>query len=222
MRKLLIRFAFPHRALALAGLTVAMLLATSPIHGQEPVPDTVRVEEDWLVEIGDPVPELSGPQVVLVLSPVASTGSELAVFEVNHTTFPKFQPGGIQLQFWKGDVLKDVSTAPQYQVLSVPDETIQFTSRMKVENGYLSFEIRNGQSTTWGTFGASGQLRCSRVSGLANLNGYQTAVSKQNSRVAFGSHRVRRLVLTEVRYYSEVGLIKTDTTDQIVHQHLAQ
>lgn len=205
------------RVLITACLFSVMLLASSPIFGAEP--DTVRVEEEWVIEIGLPVPKLSAPQVVMVISPTASTDDKIAVFELNHATFPKFRPGGMQLHLWDGDHLRSVSTAPQLQVLGVAEETIQFTSRMRLDGGNLIVEVRNGKSTSWGTFGGAGQLRCSAASHLKNLNEYRSAVSKKHSRIAFGSHRVKKLMLSEVRYYSKDGLITKETTDQIVHQH---
>ena len=52
----------------------------------------------------------------------------------------------------------------------------------------------------------------------ADLSGYCPCVSTEKSGVGYASNRVTKLVLKEVRYYTEQGLLHTDSTERVVHQ----
>lgn len=198
-------------------LTTASLIAASPAAADDPL--IVRIEEDWRVEVGEPQPDDHAPQIVTVISPVSNLEREHSVFELNHATFPEYTPGGMQLQCWRRDWLSGYGTTPQWQRLNHHDEVITYTSVMKLEGGMLEFQIDNGKSKTWSTFGGNGYLKTRCLCLLASLNDYSPEVSVANSRVAFASHRVRKLVLTEVRYFGLEGLVATDRTSRVVHEH---
>lgn len=195
---------------------VTYLTASTVIADDLPI---IKVEEDWRVEVGTPALEDHAPQIVTVLSPVGNLEKEHAVFELNHTTYPEYFPGGMQLQGWRGEWLSSYGSTPHQQRLNLADEVITFTSSMKIEDGVLEFQIKNGVSQTWSTFGGSGYLKVRHNTTLDNLGAYKPAVSAANSRVAFASHRVKKLVLSKVRYYSQEGLVATDDTPRIVHEH---
>ena len=179
----------------------------------------IKVEEDWRVEVGTPALEDHAPQIVTVLSPVGNLEREHAVFELNHTTYPEYFPGGMQLQGWRGEWLSSYGSTPHQQRLNTPDEVVTFTSSMKIEDDTLEFRIKNGTSQTWSSFGDSGYLKVRHNTTLNDLGAYSPNVSAANSRVAFASHRVKKLVLSKVRYYSQEGLVATDDTPRIVHEH---
>ena len=179
----------------------------------------VRVEEDWRVEVGTPEPEDHAPQIVTVLSPVANLEREHSVFELNHATYPEYTSGGMQLQSWRGEWLSGFGSTPQWQKLKYGNEVVTFTSAMTLDGSALEFQIRNGTSQTWSSFGGNGYLKTRYFTTLSNLNAYSPDVSVVNSRVAFASHRVKKLVLTKIRYYSSTGLVATDETQRIVHEH---
>ncbi len=179
----------------------------------------IRVEEDWRVEIGSPAPEDHAPQIVTVLSPVGNLEREHSVFELNHTTYPDYAPGGMQLQCWQRDWLSGYGSTPHKQKLYHHNELILFTSSMEIDDDVLEFQIKNGISMTWSAFGGNGYLKTRRHTTLDDLSGYSPDVSVANSRVAFASHRVKKLVLSRIRYYSQEGLVALDDTPRIVHEH---
>jgi hypothetical protein len=195
----------------------ACLLAASTAAADDST--IIKVEEDWRVEIGTPSPEDHAPQIVTVLSPVGNLEREHSIFELNHATYPEYSSGGMQLQCWRRDWLSGFGTSPQAQKLDLHNEVITFTSAMSIDDGVLEFRIRNGVSQTWSTFGANGYLKTRYSTTLNDLANYSPDVSVTNSRVAFASHRVKTLVLTTVRYYSQEGLVTTDETQRIVHEY---
>lgn len=182
-------------------------------------PPIVRVEEDWRVEVGTPAPEDHAPQIVTVLSPVENLEREHSVFELNHATYPNYTAGGMQLQRWYRDWISGYSSTPHQQKLYHADEVVTFTSSMEIDDGHIEFRIKDGVSKSWSSFGGNGYLKTQSSTSLHNLNAYSPDVSVANSRVAFASHRVRKLVLTKIRYYSQEGLVLTDDTPRIVHEH---
>jgi hypothetical protein len=92
---------------------------------------------------------------------------------------------------------------------------------MDVEDGVLTFEVKNGSSETWGEFGRIGWFKLSQATQLSNLDSYDSNTSVNNSRVGFASHRVKKFARTKVRYYSADGLVSTDETERVVHQHVS-
>ena len=200
-----------------------LIVATTCLTAASPVaadgPPIVRVEEDWRVEVGTPAPEDHAPQIVTVLSPVGNLEREHSVFELNHATYPDYTAGGMQLQRWYRDSISGYGSTPQQQKLYHANEVVTFTSLMQIDDGHIEFRIENGTSQSWATFGSNGYLKSQTSTGLQNLNAYSPHVSVVNSRVAFASHRVRKLVLTKIRYYSAEGLFATDDTPRIVHEH---
>jgi hypothetical protein len=199
-------------------LVVAATFLTASTVAADDLP-IIRVEEDWQVEVGSPAPEDHAPQIVTVLSPVGDLEREHSVFELNHTTYPDYAPGGMQLQCWRQNWLSGYGSTPHQQKLHHNNELVLFTSSMEIDEHVLEFRIKNGTSLTWSTFGGSGYLKTRYYTTLNNLSGYSPDVSVANSRVAFASHRVKKLVLASIRYYSEEGLVATDDTPRIVHEH---
>ncbi|MBI2480845.1 MAG: hypothetical protein HYV60_20125 [Planctomycetia bacterium] len=54
---------------------------------------------------------------------------------------------------------------------------------------------------------------------MESLNGYDPAVSVQNSGVAYAGNRVTRLVLKRVRATLATGEVLEDTEERVVHSH---
>jgi hypothetical protein len=137
-------------------------------------------------------------------------------------TFHKAQGMTVAEAFVLGDDTLDSTTGPSSGVLSTQDEVITYTMRMRLTGGNIEFEVINGNSTTWGTFGGQGWLRASVGTDQTGFPLYSPDVSVKNSKVTFARHRVKKFALKEVRYYSNNGtLLGTDTTERIVHQHQA-
>ena len=185
-------------------------------------PIIVRVEEDWRIEIGSPDPQNEAPQLVNVISPLTHTQSVHGVFEINHATLPDYTTGGAQIQSWNGNTHLGYQSAPKSQKLATDNETITYTISMKIADNAITYEVRNGQSQTWGAFGNPGDLKLTTTTTLTKLNTYAPAVSLKHSRVGFAKRRVKRFVLEEVRYHTQSGEIITDTTDRTVHSYMPQ
>ncbi len=209
------------RSFALIGLTA--LLGVAGLPAEAAAVDIVRVEEDWRIEVGTPSPSEHAPQIITAMSPLGHLDGPYAIFELNHSTFPDFAGGGMQLQKWYNEANFGYRNFPNYNVLNTQNEIIEFTTRMEVTDGDLTVEIRDGSSQTWNSFGGQGYLKI-RYSYLpvSNLNAYRPEVSTKNSRIGFASHRVKKLMLKEVRYYSSEGLQSRDETDRIVHEHVPE
>ena len=177
----------------------------------------IRVEEDWEMVVSDPDPNVDSPQVTCTMSPVGNIAGWHAAFDLNQRSFVEFNPGGLQLQLWNGEVAISQVTAAASGLLATPGESISWTQSMQIADDYLVFRISGGNSVTWGDFGGS-SLQIALPSGLSSLNGYDPGVSVQNSGVGYAANRVQRLVLKRVRYYTESGEQWQDNTERLVHQ----
>ena len=203
------------RTLALAGL-LAMLLAgnasaTAP-------PGAVKVEEDWVIEIGTPDVSLEGPQITTAMSSTELLADVHMVFEVNTRTWPSYQPGGMQLQCWSGDMYLVHKNNNKSGLLYNPGEVVRYTTSMRITGGRVVFDVLNGSSTTWGTFGISGALKAELETPQSGLGRYSPEISVRNSRVGYGGHMVNKFYIKEVRYYDSANnLILTDPTVRVVH-----
>ncbi|MBW3542438.1 MAG: hypothetical protein KY476_19405 [Planctomycetes bacterium] len=202
-------------SLRMTALFLGLVLVADPAPASEPV---ARVEEDWVVQIDVPDPAGHAPQILTAMSSTGQLADVHMVFELNHCTLPSYTAGGMQIQCWSGEQNLDYKTGPKTEVLATTGEQITFTSSMRISSGYLTFEILNGTSTTWGTFANYGWLKTSVPTTQTAFTAYSPSVSVANSRVGFASHRVKKLALKEVRYYSATDtLISTDTTERVVH-----
>ena len=180
-------------------------------------PTITRVEEDWRVEVSVPEPDDHAPQIITTISPLANLDREHAIFELNHSTQPDYLAGGMQLQGWYRETPLQIRNSPATDLLRHAGEVVTYTTSMRIDDHRLTLEILNGTSKTWGSFGGQGYLKFSRETSLSGLSGYKPEVSVAHSRIGYASHRVLKLVLSEVRYYSNDKLEVTDETDRVVH-----
>jgi len=177
----------------------------------------VRVEEDWELVVGTPVPNNNAPQITCLISPVGSVESLYATFALNHRDVPSFNPGGLQLQVWEGKTNVASKRYENEALLATLGETIRWTQVMRIADEGLIFEIVNGTSTTWGNFGGDDSLRLTVATSLTHLDQYDPQVSVKHSSVSFAANRVQSLVLKSVRLYAATGLVSEDKTPKIVH-----
>jgi hypothetical protein len=191
--------------------------SSDPAHAQSSVSVT-EVQEDWELVVDTPDPNSSGPQVTCSIAPHTDDDSHYAAFELNHRTLPEFERGGMQLQVWSGAYNLSNNPFPQNQAMSTAGETVTWTMSMKLNGENLTFEVLDGDSTTWGKFGGQGYMRSSQLCDGENLNGYTPEDSIQNSGVGFASNRVHSLTLKRVRYYLSNGDVITDDAPRVVHQ----
>lgn len=204
--------------------SLACLAASSfgppPVAADDPgsSPRIVRVEEDWELQVATPDPNNDAPQISVVFAPTADVDWAYAEFDINHHSHPDFIAGGLQLQVWSGGRPIVVNNDPDGGVISQPQERVRWTQSMHLDDGVLTFAITGGTSTTWGAFGGDGKLSIRTAAPLADLNGYDTAVSLKNSGVGFAANRVQSLKIVAVRRYTADGTVLTTTEDQVCYQ----
>lgn len=199
---------------AVTAIVIVQFLMTAAAFGTDPI---VRIEEDWRVEISAPDIDDEAPQITTVMAPSDTLSSFHAVFELNHMTQPEYMAGGMQLQTWLNRYVRDFRNPSTAILLHHESEVITYTMRMTLISSQLQFEVINGQSQSWGTFGDQGILKSTPLSYSSTLAYYTPQTSVTNSRIGYASHRVRSMILKEVRYYSANGLVSTDVTTRVVH-----
>jgi hypothetical protein len=180
---------------------LAILIAGS-VSAQSP--RVIRVEEHWELSLGQPDSDLSAPQITMVLSPDDDLEGVHFQFALNHETVPQYEPGGMQVQLWDGEELLDESAAHEDGTLRYADEVVRWVQRVSLENDTLTFEVRDGESETWGSFGGN-DLSLSVPTTLTGLNGYRPGVSITESQVGYAENRVVSLTLTKLVWVTEDG-----------------
>jgi hypothetical protein len=167
----------------------------------------VSVEEHWELQLGEPDTTRSSPQTTMVMSPTNDLGGAHFLFTLNHAPVPDYHLGGMQVQLWNGDDVAQEKAGSASGSLANANETVSWTQRMSLENGTLKFEVVDGQSTTWPTFGADGDLSVSTASSLVSLNSYRPAVSLTESQVSYAENRVTSLVLKKLVWVTADGTV---------------
>jgi hypothetical protein len=123
---------------------------------------------------------------------------------LNHVNAPGFEAGGLHAQYWDGDNLVQDAIANEFGALGNSGETIRWVQRMTIQDGTLTFEVLNGESSTWGTFGGA-ELSFSVPTSLSKLNNYLPGVSIGESQVSYAENRVTSLILTKLRWVKANG-----------------
>jgi len=183
---------------ALAGF---LWCAATPAGAQSNI---VQIEEHWELAVGEPDPQMSAPQATMVMSPQEDLGGQYFLFTLNHRSVPSYQPGGMQVQLWNGDDVSDAETCSAGP-LEQSSDVIAWVQRLKVEDGTLSFEVLDGTSESWGSFGGDGSLAFSTPTSLTSLNGYLPAISLGESQVGYAGNRVQRLLLKKLVWLTDDG-----------------
>ena len=202
-------------ALTASVITVAVGPSALVVAADPEVATVVRVEEDWKLVLTEPDNIAESPQFHTIMAPSVRLDYVCLQSTWNYHESPDYTPGGLQLQAWRGD---DCVFAEGYltsQLLSTQGETITWTQALSTDGPFLRFEILNGNSTTWGSFGGS-TMRLVGTIHVPSLNGYTPELSVENSGVTYGANRVVVLAITGVRYYGTEGLLYEDYTPRIV------
>lgn len=177
-----------------------------------------RIEEDWEMVVAEPSPNSDAPQVTCAISPLPNMDSYGATFVVNSHEVPYFTAGGLQLQAWNGEELLASQHSPNQALLATPSEVIRWTQVMQKTAEGVEFQVVNGTSTTWDSFGGGDNLKIHIPAAIPNLNGYNSEVSVENSGVSYAGNRVQSLVLKKVRTYTDQGLLAEDNNPKTVHE----
>jgi hypothetical protein len=209
-----------HLTLIALAFSFAAAFSGRAVLGQgTPSSDVVAIEEDWEFVVGEPDPAALAPQTTCVFSPIQNTDLLYAAVDFNHHSQFEFASGGVQLQVWTNNYAIATAESSANGRLCHEDEHLNWTQKMSVADGNLTFEVLNGQSETWGAFGGNGELAVQVGTSLTNLNDYSPDVSVQNSGIGFASNRVKSLVLKRVRATLSNGDVVEDNTERVVFYH---
>jgi hypothetical protein len=167
----------------------------------------VSVEEHWELQLGEPDTDRSSPQTTMVMSPTNNLGGTHFLFTLNHAPVPDYHLGGMQVQVWNGDDVGEEKTGSASGSLANANETVRWTQRLSLHDGLLTFQVVDGQSSTWPTFGGDDDLSVSVTTSLNSLNSYRPAVSLGESQVSYAENRVGSLVLTKLVWVTEDGTV---------------
>ncbi len=181
-------------------------------HAQS-VPEITCVEEDWEMVLGDPDPVKASPQILTWMSPTASLDEEHFGIDMNHVERPDFTSGGFQTKALNGETLVANSFSENGDKFTEAGETIRWTQRMLLSGNQLSFEVANGSSQSWGTFGGPNTRVKFQATLLTNLNSYSPSCSLEWSGVGYGGNRVDHLRLKTVRLLASDGTVYTIPID---------
>ena len=172
-----------------------------------------RVEEDWALVIESPDLIAEGPQLTTSMSPAGDIDGLFVAFNLNYRGQPPYQSGGLEVVAFNGETAVAASTQGS-GLLSTSGEPLTWTQQLRLSGGTLSYEIVDGQSTTWGKFGqGSGtNLGVSAATGLSTFDAYDPDVSIAHSGAGWQPNRVRSMTLLRVRYYAGGQLVGLDET----------
>jgi hypothetical protein len=138
------------------------------------------------------------------MSPYPNLDDQYFAFTINHRSVPDFEPGGLQVQLWNGDEAIDAASFTAGPLNQANDD-VQWVQRLKVDDGTLSFEMVDGTSDSWGSFGGNGTLAFTSPTTLENLNGYRPAISLTESQVGYAGNRVQQLLLKKLVWVTDDG-----------------
>lgn len=181
---------------------VVWLVAT---HTWADPPRVISIEEHWVLHVSQPELDRSAPQTTMVMSPSGELAGAFFLFTLNHATVPDYRPGGMQVQLWEGTTLVDNHAGDATEPLSHGDETVTWVQRISLEDGTLTFQVLNGSSESWGSFGGD-DLTLNTSTSLTGLNSYLPVISLTESEVGYAENRVVSLVLTKLVWVTDDGI----------------
>ena len=191
----------------LAHITILALVLT--VHGRWAPPvfaqDVVEIEEHWTLQVGGPDDTRCAPQVTMVMSANGAVEGEYFLVTLYHCAVPDFSPGGIQVQRCLGDSCVRTAQSISEQLLHHDGETVHWVQRLSLQDCSLTFEVTDGSSQSWGSFGGDGSLRLESPTNLENLNNYLPGVSITESGIGFAGNRVSSLTLQRIRWVTADG-----------------
>jgi hypothetical protein len=166
----------------------------------------LEVREEWELSVGEPNTDRNAPQVTMVMSPFSSLDQGYFSFLLNHRTEPQYFAGGMQvLRIADDGEVASYHNGLNQGMLNSTNEKVQWRQRLKAENGTITFEVDNGVSESWGTFGGTGNLRSTFVGGPSNLDNYRPQLSLAESGIGFAGNRVESLTLTRLEWHLSDG-----------------
>jgi hypothetical protein len=199
--------------LVLVAVAITLLSPTRAAVAQS----VVMVEEDWELVLGEPDPLICGPQIVTTMSPFGDINDTYFTLEINHRSMPYWTPGGLTIHQWSGEWRMQSFDRADRTVMDSAGETVTWTQALYCNSGQITFEVKNGNSSTWGPFGYSGMFKLHTNWGVNNINSYTPNVSIAQSGVAYAGNRVQSLKIKQIRLTLDDGTVVTDNTERQVH-----
>lgn len=148
--------------------------------------------------------------------PVSGVGVSLSPMVTMNYLEDPYSEGGVQIYLMDTDSWTVVeSAAVSSQPFSTDGEQVTWTQRLAISAGTVTFSILDGQSATIGPF-SEPQLSLSQATSDTSLASYDPNHSETESGIGFGSNRVQRLALNEIRYYNGATLVARDSTPRVL------
>jgi hypothetical protein len=186
------------------------------VSGQTTPPaQIIRVEEDWELVVETPDPLTDAPQVSTWMFPSNDQSDGHFGVDLNHAQRPDYEGGGLQTKSYLGEALVDDKLENPGSNLNSNGESVRWTQLIAIVGNELVFAVKNGQSSSWGSFGGpSTAVKLS--SNLSNLNDYSPSRSIQSSGIGFAANRVGSLKLVRIRAFLSNGTyIQTDLNHEL-------
>jgi hypothetical protein len=204
--------AFSRRKLIVVLGMWALLMGIAATAAAQSASPVTRIEEDWEMDVVFAKDELGAPQIVTLMSPDSSTSSYFT-FEINSTTLPEPEDGGLQVHAWVGDESYDSKTPPTDDTLDRSREIITWTQVMEVQDGMLVFSVENFRSRSLGDFQNDSQLEVSMPTSMEDLSTYHYEHSVDEAGVPYAMNRVNSMTLRRVRLYSGGSELSSSQVD---------
>lgn len=171
----------------------------------------IKVEEDWEVLITEADEDASSPQIINIISPTQDLTGIYGMIELNHSTFPSFAEGGLQLQARRGEQLTTARDYASGQTLRHNYDRLKYTVALRKFDDIMILAVKNVASKSWGNL-KNDVMLLAFPSENFNLNDYSPDFSATASSVHVGAHRVASMYMTKSRkYYSNDDVEEDDT-----------
>jgi len=198
-----------HRFFLFAVLVFFLGLLARPhaVFADDPV--VWKVEEDWELNTFQSDPVIFSPQVTFFSTPDDRDPETYFQLQINYAADDSFSAGGFHVAAYKESTNVDEERSNQQITLSLPSDSLQWTSVMAVVDSQLLFAVKDGVGQEWGGFGGPEYLV--RIDGTtaSDLDHYSYNNSLANVDIGFGKNRVASIKLNRIRLFYSDGSITT-------------
>ncbi len=180
----------------------------------------VKVEEDWEVLITEADEGSSSPQIINVIAPGQSLAGAYAMIEFNHSTFPYFSEGGLQLQGRRGDLLISSKSFATGQTLRHDYDRLKYTIGLRQYDDNMLVIVKNVASKSWGGSLKNNVMLLAFPREHFSLTDYSPDFSATASSVHVGAHRVASMYMTKSRKFYSDDTVEEDETVRYSKRYL--
>ncbi|MBL8815319.1 MAG: hypothetical protein JNL58_04770 [Planctomyces sp.] len=178
----------------------------------------IRVEEDWMVLIEETDDDAASPQVNNVIAFASSQSGLYGMIELNHSTYPSFHAGGIQVQARNDENVIASQTYRDGIALDRDFDRLEYTVSLFHSGEHTWVGIKNIRSKTWGDSGST-ETRAQIASYRKSLSNYTPDHSASASSVNVGAQRVATMCMPRVRYYYSNGDVETEEKTRFAERY---